>query len=332
MSNKVGDKCLICGDRAEVYSTNDINYKFIECNNCGRVNYNTYDFNSSYKIDKDILASYLYYNGKIDKLIEDEHHYDFIGSQKKFEEDIKIYPYAKYISKEECIAWYPKSFSEKVDVILIGFAKLLKFDGCPITFTDGQLLSALFIKRYNKDSIETSLNERNLQLKFILTYLEDNSYIKSIDQNNIMLLPNALSRIDKLQKDIALNSKYVFVAMSFAPEMSEVRLAIRSAIEQSGYIPRIMDEIEHNHQIVPEMLYEIRNSRFVIAELTGHNNGAYFEAGYALGLGKEVVHICKKDVFGTDGHFDVKQVNTILWENTEDLNFRLRKRIEATIM
>ena len=98
-------------------------------------------------------------------------------------------------------------------------------------------------------------------MKFILTYLEDNSYIRSIDQNNITLLPTALSRIDKLQKDIAINSKYVFVAMSFSPEMLEVCLAIRSAIEQSGYIPRIMDEIEHNHQIVPEMLYEIRNSR-----------------------------------------------------------------------
>ena len=93
-----------------------------------------------------------------------------------------------------------------------------------------------------------------------------------------------------------------------------------------------MDEIEHNHQIVPEMLYEIRESRFVIAELTGHNNGAYFEAGYALGFGKEVIQVCNKEKFGEDGHFDVKQINTVLWENQDDLSARLDARIKATIL
>ena len=92
-----------------------------------------------------------------------------------------------------------------------------------------------------------------------------------------------------------------------------------------------MDEIEHNHQIVPEMLYEIREAKFVIAELTGHNNGAYFEAGYALGLGKEVIQICSKSKFGEDGHFDVKQINTILWDDTDDLIKKLVARIKATI-
>ena len=79
------------------------------------------------------------------------------------------------------------------------------------------------------------------------------------------------------------------------------------------------------------MLYEIREARFVIAELTGHNNGAYFEAGYALGFGKEVIQICKASAFGTDGHFDVKQVNTILWKNIDELTQRLISRIKATI-
>ena len=119
--------------------------------------------------------------------------------------------------------------------------------------------------------------------------------------------------------------------MSFAENMKPIRESIRKAITECGYIPRIMDEIEHNHQIVPEMLYEIRQSKFVIAELTGHNNGAYFEAGYALGNGKEVIQLCNKEKFSEDGHFDVKQVNTILWDNHDDLCERLINRIKATI-
>ncbi len=92
-----------------------------------------------------------------------------------------------------------------------------------------------------------------------------------------------------------------------------------------------MDEIEHNHQIVPEMLYEIRNSKFVVAELSHHNNGAYYEAGYALGIGKEVIHICQKNQLNNGLHFDVSQVNTICYEFIDEIPYKLRKRIEATI-
>ena len=111
----------------------------------------------------------------------------------------------------------------------------------------------------------------------------------------------------------------------------KAREAIKEAVTSCGFVPRIMDEIHHNHQIVPEMLYEIRESRFVIAELTEHNNGAYFEAGYALGKEKEVIQICKEDAFAQDGHFDVKQINTILWHDTDDLKEKLKARIRATL-
>lgn len=111
----------------------------------------------------------------------------------------------------------------------------------------------------------------------------------------------------------------------------KAREAIKEAVTSCGFVPRIMDEIQHNHQIVPEMLYEIRESRFVIAELTEHNNGAYFEAGYALGKEKEVIQICKEDAFAQDGHFDVKQINTILWHDTDDLKEKLKARIRATL-
>jgi nucleoside 2-deoxyribosyltransferase len=144
------------------------------------------------------------------------------------------------------------------------------------------------------------------------------------------LKTNAFHRIDELQKNQNENSKTVFVAMSFDPVMKEVRDAICSAIEALKLSPVIMDEIQHNHQIVPEMLYQIRQAKFIIAELTNHNNGAYFEAGYALGCGKEVIQICNKNSFKEDGHFDVKQVNTIMWEDAEQLKEALIKRITAT--
>ena len=105
------------------------------------------------------------------------------------------------------------------------------------------------------------------QLNFFITYLVDQEFIEA-GSCRCILLPKGYERIDSLQKANAKKTKNVFIAMSFAPEMAETRDAIKDALVRCGYVPRIMDEIEHNHQIVPEMLYEIREARFIIAELT----------------------------------------------------------------
>jgi nucleoside 2-deoxyribosyltransferase len=176
--------------------------------------------------------------------------------------------------------------------------------------------------------------DRKDQVDFSVAYLQSRSYVKAWPTANnptaLILLPSGMQRVDELQKDTR-NSKTAFVAMSFAAGTENLRNAIKEGIIGAGYTPRLMDEIEHNHQIVPEMLYEIRNSRFVVAELSHHNNGAYYEAGYALGVGKEVIHICEKKEMNSSMHFDVKQINTILWESESDLSEKLKKRIRATI-
>ena len=121
--------------------------------------------------------------------------------------------------------------------------------------------------------------------------------------------------------------------MKFGDKTMELRKTLKQAISEAGYLPVLIDEVQYNGQIVPEMLYQIRESRFVIAELSHHNNGAYYEAGYALGIGKEVIHICEEKSMGSKLHFDVKQVNTITYkaDDLDGLKERLIKRIQATI-
>lgn len=76
------------------------------------------------------------------------------------------------------------------------------------------------------------------------------------------------------------------------------------------------------------MLKHIRDSKFVVVDLTHQNNGAYFEEGYAMGIGKQVIQLCKT---GVTLHFDIAQKNTIMWESEEEIPERLANRIKATI-
>lgn len=122
--------------------------------------------------------------------------------------------------------------------------------------------------------------------------------------------------------------------MSFSDETRDISQIFSESIKESGYTPMRIDQKEHNNQIVPEILHEISKSKFLVIDLTYPNYGAYYEAGYALGLGKEVIACCRKKEFDDPKkkpHFDLYQKNMVVWTDLDDLKQRLIRRIEATI-
>ena len=59
----------------------------------------------------------------------------------------------------------------------------------------------------------------------------------------------------------------------------------------------------------------IRSSRFLVADLSDENPGAYWEAGYAEGLGKPVIYTCARNVWqGKATHFDTSHYRTVIWD------------------
>ena len=82
------------------------------------------------------------------------------------------------------------------------------------------------------------------------------------------------------------------------------------------------------------LLREIRRSRFLIAELTKDNSGAYWEAGFATGVDRPVIYTCEKSYFLEAGtHFDTSHHLTVIWEEDKlDLAAeQLKTTIRATL-
>lgn len=101
---------------------------------------------------------------------------------------------------------------------------------------------------------------------------------------------------------------------------------------KAGYEPVLIDEVTHNQQIVPEMFRKIRKSRFLVIDISVPNTGAYYEAGYAYGLGKEVIFCCNRQSFNSEDrnmrpHFDISQKQMIVWNNEENLTEQLTQWI-----
>lgn len=81
--------------------------------------------------------------------------------------------------------------------------------------------------------------------------------------------------------------------MAFDPELnSAYDDGIEAAVQTDcGFRVIRLDRIPHNENINDKILADIRASQFVVADFTKHKSGVYFEAGFALRLGRNVGHM-----------------------------------------
>ena len=126
---------------------------------------------------------------------------------------------------------------------------------------------------------------------------------------------------------------YGFIAMQFGDTDLDnfVQSVVKPAVkENTGYDLVDMRDVSQAGVIDNIMRVQIRDAAFVIAELSHDNLGAYWEAGYAEGLGKPVIYICEQKKFDEKStHFDTNHCTTVLWDRDNDEGFK--KELIATI-
>jgi hypothetical protein len=142
---------------------------------------------------------------------------------------------------------------------------------------------------------------------------------------------------DNLQRGRA-TSLVAFMAMPFGNDALDqiYRDHFQPAVKLAGFTLKRLDENQPAGLIDDRLRVEIRQSKFLIAELSDKNPGAYWEAGYAEGLGKPVIYTCKKEIFdhpNSKPHFDTNHHLTIVWdlENLPLASQRLKDTIRATL-
>lgn len=172
------------------------------------------------------------------------------------------------------------------------------------------------------------------ELNEIIAFLEETRRIQSDGtfERNVKIRPEGWFHLENLKK-INSDAKQGFVAMWFSNEMNTFyEKVIAPAIIAAGYQPHRVDRREHNDKIDDEIIAQIKKSRFVFADFTGHRGGVYFEAGFAKGLGLEVFWSCREDEVD-NLHFDIRQYNCITWkaDQLEEFKSKIINRIEAVL-
>lgn len=192
----------------------------------------------------------------------------------------------------------------------------------------GRALSILIVVVGSIDSSGLDFMIAHLKKSGLLTYRE-------IQFNKCLeLTMKGWERYEEIRRG-NIDSKKAFMAMPFGDQrIDEVYKRFKVAVAQTGFDLRRIDERPKAGLIDDRLRVEITTSRFLIAELTEENHGAYWEAGFAEGLGKPVIYTCEKAHFKqTSTHFDTNHHLTVQWEadKIDEALDELKATIRATL-
>jgi hypothetical protein len=189
---------------------------------------------------------------------------------------------------------------------------------------------------YGLLGIKTGSDEWN-DLHFLVTSLGEQQLLKvnfgkEMTTQGVRQIPEGMSltlagwqKAEELRRSVK-DSRKAFVAMEFpSPEKTGENYFFQNmlldrylvpAVKQAGYdLANALRSEPKAGNLHARLEVEIRAARFVVAEISQHNNGAYWEAGFARGLGKPVIYMYNKAIGKSDRpHFDVGSDLYIPWE------------------
>jgi hypothetical protein len=295
--------CLICSSPATV--RREMMYSYVECQRCG--------------------------NFQVERLAIDDVPLPLTG-------DLKLVALASYTVRK-LQGGKPPILSKQF------FDDVSKHElPTPAELTDNLLL--LLDERSNgRPGVTLSVNDREPAIISIIGALDEEDVRWAVREltekghlngswlnhlTNAYLTGSGWSRIEEL-KQARVSSRYAFFARKFAnKDLNRVyRDCLQPAVKQTGYDLRtVTQKAGHIDAIIED---EIRRCRFLIADLSDDNAGAYWEAGFAEGLGKPVIYICRE---GVNTHFDTDHRQTVRWSigSLDETAERLKAVIRNTLL
>ena len=169
---------------------------------------------------------------------------------------------------------------------------------------------------------------------FVFHHLKDLKLVKSTG-GLVQLTMSGWQYYDEIKRG-AIMSRKAFMAMKYGDKDVDLiyETYFKPAVRATGFELYRLDEDPKAGLIDDKLRVEITTSRFLISDLTHENAGAYWEAGYAEGLGKPVIYTCEKNRFETSKtHFDTNHHLTVIWdkESPEIAVRQLKATIRATL-
>lgn len=173
----------------------------------------------------------------------------------------------------------------------------------------------------------------------LISLLEQKNFIEVIEttigeeHRDVLIITADGWELSNSLKKKSSESEQGFIASWFDQTTNASIDAIASAIQDCGYRPMCIKDEHFSEKIMEKALGEIRNSRFVVIDLTGGRNSVFFEAGFSYGLDIDCIYVYNGTLIteGSPLDFYVKHYQCYSYTTIEELKEKVTNAINARI-
>ncbi|MEM6408730.1 MAG: hypothetical protein AAF700_09960 [Pseudomonadota bacterium] len=147
--------------------------------------------------------------------------------------------------------------------------------------------------------------------------IEETRELISLGANNKAVNPTLfLERMGIDLNEISVKQHQVFYLTPFHEDFEETYDTVRSAADKIGLKLTRGDEDFATGPITRQIIRNIVQAHFIVANLDGRNPNVFYELGFANAIGKPVIMIANRK---TSVPFDISVDRTLLWHDQNDL-------------
>lgn len=300
-------KCPVCEAAIlpfDVFGNDDTE---IDCKVCGR-----YHTSGTFITDQ---------RGKGYTALDRAHLSGWIRNQWRHGAEARVYTY----DADEILKRPRLTPPEKADRLLLLFEQLYPIPGASFALEDFSQADAAATDR--------------TELQFYFIWLTKEGVVTHQGNNRYLLTMEGWKEAQRIREQRRELGKRGFMALEFGhPETDNlVDNFYVPAAKAAGFELRRLTDDQPAGLIDDQLRVRIRTSWFMVSDITHGNRGAYWEAGFAEGLGKRVIYSCEKSTFESlerekRVHFDTSHLVTVLWEKGKEAEAgkKLKDHIRAT--
>lgn len=222
--------------------------------------------------------------------------------------------------------FYPKTFSEQMEMALRNICYMSDFPGHEIRIFDAKTAPLFYVKDENPAALlylmESLRNEKLIELKY---------YGGPSLPFGVTVAPKGWKWLEGLKKD-ELTQEAVFAYSSSGDEKISALFygALEKAALECGYRFDANMNSRQDSRVTFGLVSGVKSSGLVVCDFTENSGGGYYAAAMAQSLGKPCILTCHESA-AKKLQFDTSQFRLIIWDKQETLYLELMSTVKAML-
>lgn len=230
------------------------------------------------------------------------------------------------LTVKQILSHFPATFSGQMDMALQNLSMLTTYEGEEVKIDSLDMAPIFWVRKKSYDALSFLIT--SLQ-KF--DYIEVNYYDNAFFPCGIIINPKGWSRISALRDGRITQKTALIVPSGNTDERSELfRRVAEKAARVCGYHVTVSNTASSDGKINLETVALIKNSRFLITDLTCAGAAAYYAVGMSASLGRKNILTCHRDERKAL-QMDAEQFSILSWLDEQQLYLEIQNAIRALV-